>query len=228
MKDYLQSTGVIKPLNLDQAKYELMFAAPLPDLIAVSIYMERMPYACPQCAEEKYGKIHDKLLRMISGLPAGASTLGISATISVDHGLDQDSSCTWLLDIPWGHDWAVDGLYPQVGIHDPKLVKSVDPTIPVLAAMHNIDMHVAATGSTDPTQHKAIPASFELAQQFDMLVNGFFDFGPGIWCESVVDFRIMMMIKARALLLGRDPDQEYGRYIEVGGSNLVDYLHLCQ
>lgn len=226
MKDYLQSTGVIKPLNLDQPKYEAVFSMPLPDSIAVSIYMVRMPDMCPQCVDEKYGKIHDKLLRMISDLPAAAGTFGVTATISVDHGLDQGSSCTWLLDIPWGRSWAVDGLYAQVGIHNPKQVKSADPTVPVLAAMHNIDMHVAATGSTDPTLHKVVPADLETAQDFDMIVNGFFNFGPGIWCKSIVDFRFMMMIKTRALLLGHDPDQEYDQYIKSGGSTLVDYLNL--
>jgi len=219
--------GLIKPFNLDPHEYDTMFNASPPDSITISVYLARMPQACPECVEEKCGDIHRKFLALVSKFPAEAASFGISAAVTIDHGLDLDSSCRWLLDIPWGRDWAVEGLYIQIGFFNPTLAGSTDPTDAILAAMHNIDGRIAASRTTDPARHKPLPAHQALADEFAGVVEDVYRNRVGVWCQSLVDFRVMMMIKTRALLLDRDPDQEYNQYVNACGLSLVDYLRLC-
>jgi hypothetical protein len=221
------STGFIKPFNLDPDEYHAMFNASPPDSIMVCIYMIRMPTACPICAKRKYHNIHQKFLSILSTFPAAATNFGISAAVSIKHGFDDSSSCTRLLDIPWAHDWAIEGLYAQTGFFNPNLPGSTDPTVAILASMHNIDMHIAASDTTDPAHHKPHPADQELADEFGAVVEDVYRSQVGIWCQALVDFRIMMMIKMRELLRGRDPDEVYNRCVKAGGLSLVDYLQLC-
>lgn len=219
--------SVITPFNLDPTERAKLFAMPLPDQIELAVFLVRMPTACPTCVSEKYSDIHDDLLQLISTFPSAAASFGIRSTVLIDHGFDEGASLSWLLDIPWGRDWQVDGLYTQIGIHNPAIPRVDDPTVPILAAMHNADMHVAATGTSDPSQFKLLPVDRELADEYAALVNDIYYCRVGIWSQEMVDYRIMTMIKTRALLLGRNPDAEYDWFVSEGGSSLVDYLFLC-
>lgn len=222
-----QIAGLITPFNLSTEESAELFSCPLPDEIKIAAYLVRMPTACPACATEKYRDVHDEYVELVSGFPKAATNFGISSKVMVDHGLDLGASLPWMLDVPWGRDWEVDGLYTQIGIYNPAIPRQDDPTVAVLAAMHNIDLHVAATGTPDPSKFKPQKADHKLATEFGELINDIYYTRFGIWSRDIIDYRVMMMIKTRALLHGRDPESEYDRFLSEGGSNLVGYLFLC-
>jgi hypothetical protein len=225
LKKLSPKNGLLMPLNLPtMADYATEYRRLLPDPLHVSLIFCRMPDKCAHCAIEQYEKVHDGLLALATDVPTMAQSRGITAAVIVDHGLDQDSDCGWLMDIPWGRDWAVDGLYAQVVTRKYRDDAPESEIAGGLAAMHNIDMHMAATSSYEPNAHKPFPADSELVVEFSTTVGDMYLNGRGVWSESLVGFRTATLIKMRALLLDLDPDSEYDRFVKVGGGLPVDYL----
>lgn len=122
--------------------------------------------------------------------------------------------------------WAVEGVRIQTGfvLVDPQ--KKVREQA-IITGMDSLDMLFEMTGTFEPSAHEGLVAPVAIADAISAAVGDFYLSKKGIWCRNLVAERSRWMIRNHCWLTGRDPDDEYQRFLDAGGTYYLEYPRLC-
>jgi hypothetical protein len=122
-------------------------------------------------------------------------------------------------------EWYHEELCPQLGFFDS--TKLNDEILgrgdSLLNDMILYDAGVALSGSTEPKDHDPILAEAEVVSIMSATTGQLYVSRTAIWNRKLLGFRTALMVMMRATLMGRDPAQEYQRFIAAGGKYFLDY-----
>lgn len=120
--------------------------------------------------------------------------------------------------------WMADCLYPQIGFYDERRMRGIQTSI--ASAMTLYDISVCQTGSDDPESHPTFnwPDDDVLAAKRD--IGNSFRSGVAWLCPKLLSLRIEILVKARAIILNRDPEVEYQKFKKSAGVNFVNAIAL--
>lgn len=101
------------------------------------------------------------------------------------------------------------------------------PVDAMLVSMDLFDHLVIQAGSCDAQDHPAIPVNTETATAYEILVGDVYRSGWGHMNRLLIEYRNKVLIAAGAILSGRDPVDEYRRFVAAGGWYYLQYPNLC-
>ena len=218
---------MIQPFNLGITEIRKMLARTIPVDLGMAVAVLNDPNMCIYCADEKLGEIHDSLVETVAECMKLAPQFGINSDIQEHDILYEMCIQDWIGLSVELQSWQADGLYIQVGFYDRALTDYAWPVYSVATAMSVYDHGVAATGFTNPEMHLPLKVDSVAALDYRLIVGNFFQENVGVWCQALIEFRNMVMIKCRAVLTGYDPDAEYERFVKAGGKYFLEYPTLC-
>ena len=76
-------------------------------------------------------------------------------------------------------------------------------------------------------RHDPILAEAELVSTMSATTGQLYVSRTAIWNRKLLNYRTALMVMMRAVLMGRDPAQEYHRFVNAGGKYFLDYPVLC-
>jgi hypothetical protein len=125
--------------------------------------------------------------------------------------------------------WFHENLYVQIGFAEtPKCIVLAHKLGTVtMVAMTFYDAAVALYESTEPKDHFPFGGTPEDTDYIWGIVNNFYRIRIAIWNRGLLQYRTALMVMMRAVLMGRDPAQEYHRFVNAGGKYFLDYPTLC-
>ena len=133
--------------------------------------------------------------------------------------------------------WIFKNFYLQMGFLDLEIMRqyglddqdAVDQPfmVEIFDAMMKTDSHYCTTGCINPGEQFRMSRQDDYSEEALIHCLKVFDKGIGLWRVELVDFRNAMLIGIRALLEERDPEQEYERFLKLGGRHFLDYPGLC-
>ena len=222
-----QHNNSIQPFNLATSGIREMLARTIPVDLGIAVTVLKDPKMSRGDAAEKLDEIHDSLAEEVAECMKLAPQFGINSDIQAVHTLTDMCIEDWIdLSIEL-ESWRVDGLYIQVGFYNRTMTFYAWPVFPVATAMTIYDVGVAATGFINPEKHLSLTVDSVAALDYHLIVGDFFKEDVGIWCQALVEFRNMVMVKCRAIMANRDPDEEYQRFVDAGGKYFLEYPTLC-
>ncbi len=220
--------GLIRPFNLDPPECSAMYLSPLPEQLVMNLTILIPADDCDGSERLPYKNDHFELVRVAHDCTLNAGRFNIHSAIvdTLDY-REETTAEWWSLSDPQ-RQWLCRGAYVQVHFLNPALVGGVlDPEMRAILCMTVYDRLVSERGELDPSMHKPFRATPRLASNHAEFVDRIYAEGTAIWTHGLVDFRSMVMIKARAVLAGRNPDDEYDRFVKAGGTYFLDYSALC-
>ena len=222
MKAPTKQTGLIKPFNLDPAECNSMYISPLPEQLVMNLCL-LLPWNQFDGDEQSaYEGVHDELARVAQRCTLDADNFNITSRIV--HTLDyrEETTAEWWSLPNLQQQWLCGGVYVQVHFLNPALTGGLfDPSCGTCLAMMVYDRLVSESGELNPSKQTPFLTTSRLASNYQDLVSRMYAEGAGVWTQSLVEFRNMVMIKCRAVLAGLDPEVEYAAYQKRGGYCLL-------
>jgi len=83
------------------------------------------------------------------------------------------------------------------------------------------------SGLYDPADHCLSLQGVVSEEASCLYLQETFKQGGCFWCEALMEVRNKVLIAARAIKMGLDPEKEYNRFIAAGGKYFLDYPVLC-
>jgi len=228
MNQVLQPTGLIRPFNLDPAECKSMYNSSLPEHLVMNLTL-LLPW--DQVNEEEpcaHKGVPDELARVVERCTLDAGNFNIPSKIV--HSLDyrEESTAEWWSMPKLQQQWLYDGVYVQVHFLNPDLIGGLfDPSCGICIGMMVYDRLVSKRGELDPSKQPSFLTTERLAENYQNLLGRMYAEGVGVWTQSLIEYRNMVMIKCRAVLAGQNPDTEYDRFVKTGGSYFLEYRRLC-
>lgn len=220
--------GLIRPFNLDPSDCSAMYDSELPKQLVMNLTILIPSDECDGSERCAYKGVHYDLVRVAhdSTLNAGKFDIDSAMFDTLDYREEPTADLWSMSDLQ--QQWLINGAYVQVSFLNPMLVGNLlDPECRAYLCMTIYDWYVVETNEFDPSMHEPFPAAPKVASNIEQLVDRAYADGACIWTDGLLDFRSMVMIKARAILAGRDPDVEHERFIKAGGSYFLEYPLLC-
>ena len=121
---------------------------------------------------------------------------------------------------PTQREWMLGATYLQNGYYNEMGVTGIAAS--VACAMTLYDYCACAQGTTDPGAHTSGPASEEDMHDDDQAVRNYYRSGIGFWTEALAEHRTKVLVRARALLMRRDPLEDFEHFIDAGGSHFLN------
>ncbi|MBU1985556.1 hypothetical protein KJ815_14255, partial [bacterium] len=122
-------------------------------------------------------------------------------------------------------DWMHREAYLQCGYYDQPGVRGIVPCIAV--AMTLYDSGVCLEEIEDPAKQPPIPSTPEDAAEFESAVRNHYRSGVAVLSNHLLEHRTRVLVECQAILLGRDPQVEYDRFLKAGGWYYLQYPELC-
>lgn len=121
--------------------------------------------------------------------------------------------------------WMFEDLYCQVVFGRDASICRPPFAIGATMAMTHFDVNCASSRSINVDEHPV--HVLEPDNPTSDWVNDIYRSGRGIWSPKLIEFRNYVLIGIRAILMDRDPDTEYQRFINAGGKYFLAYPGLC-
>lgn len=224
---------------MDNTSLLNMYAFSMPPADAQRMYDEDLPkeitMVCaviPDTSEhEAYGYLTPETanLAQVFNLPeADPKRFGIDSKVSIHFAIG--GVCNPLVPFTDAQKaWYHKKLCPQLGFFDSSKLNDeiLGRGDSLLNDMILYDTGVALSGSTEPKDHHPIPAEAEVVSVMAATTGQLYADRVAIWNRKLLNYRTALMVMMRAVLMGRDPAQEYHRFINAGGKYFLDYPTLC-
>ena len=219
--------GLVRPFNLNQDEYENMFEGPIPTEVCMFTGIKIVSDDTSGTTRALLEKLHDPFVELISGCLNESDQWGIKVYKKLGRLISVDEFPMTRLANRIDELWSANDLTVNVVFYDMTTEIFFLPHTGTLYAMDFWDLLVYESESIDPVNHNPIPATSPLDVGYHLAVHDLFLERVSIWNRKLVDYRNMVMVKARALILDRDPDSEYAKFKHSGGKHHLEYPIIC-
>ncbi|MBI5060546.1 hypothetical protein HZB60_12300 [candidate division KSB1 bacterium] len=216
------------PFNLSQAEYERLFELPAIDEVTMSILLMGDPGAGPHdfqaCGDRLNTDMNDSIMRTLHSTSHLVKLFERLPDIYVV-GTGIQQAALWNVLPISAKKWAVDGIYVQAGYCTDEFPGCGHQI--ANDAMMICDAAVTTAGSFEPKDNVPVRLPDQFASTWNAAIGDLFQSRRAVWCRELVDHRNLVLIVCRAILMDRDPEDEYGKFIKAGGKYFLEYPRLC-
>ncbi len=227
MKSKPDIAGLIQSFNLNQTERTAMFQLAVPDPITMVLHALRDPHDRTSAAHPNYKAISEKVFLLLEHCAGEARRFGIESNFEFEEEAGVDHTQVWVHPTPEQSEWFTKGMYLQLTFYNQRLIHVANPWQALATAMTLYDHSYSRQMDIDPTNHEDMRVRAIHARDARLMVGDVYRENVGVWCRQLVDFRTMILVKCRAVLLGEDSDGEYNRFVKAGGKYFLDYPVLC-
>ena len=220
-----QVTLAARSFNMERLEAARMFGLPLPKRLTMPVTFIETTGTLTDSMVKEFMRARRLMKAVYSSGDLDPKDFGIASTIDPIITLDVNP-----INLIKGHladEWSYDGFYLQASFFDPKKVTCAIPYRSTSTAQTFYDIFVEKTGSLEPKDHQPIQQSYRQVQELNLTISGFYFAEIGVWRRVLLLYRTAVLVMLRAVWMGRDPLQEYDRFLKAGGKYFLDYPALC-